>query len=76
MVNVLVPLLMALALIFGIFLVIRSIILWYYCINERIANQRKIIEILQRIEENTQRIVDDIEEESEKTTDKPSINEY
>lgn len=76
MVNVLVPLLMALALIFGIFLVIRSIILWYYRINERIQNQNQIIRLLQQIEENTQRIVGDIEEESEKTTDKPSINEY
>lgn len=35
--------LIALAIIFGIFLLVRTLVLWYYKIDSRIINQEKII---------------------------------
>lgn len=38
-----------LLVIVALFMIFRHVVLWYYCINERIANQRKIIENQQNI---------------------------
>lgn len=36
-----------------VFVLLRDLVLWYFKINQRIANQRRIIQLLERIAENT-----------------------
>jgi Na+/melibiose symporter-like transporter len=47
--NAILLFLFLLAVVIGIFLLIRAIVLWYYKIDERVNNQKEIIRLLTSI---------------------------
>lgn len=51
MLEMLITFMMSLAMMVGVWLVLRRPILWYFRINETIENQQKTIDLLQSINE-------------------------
>lgn len=51
MLEMLITFIMSLAMLVGVWLVLRRPIIWYFRVNEAIENQKKTIELLQSINE-------------------------
>ena len=51
MLEMLITFIMSLAMLVGVWFVLRRPILWYFRVNETIENQKKTIELLQSINE-------------------------